>query len=258
VADPIGEFEENYLVYSNDPKSSSITFTVTGNVKPPPAFVKRIGTVNLRHGVTIGNLNFWPTATPLVSVDQGEHFRFSLRVKSVEKKDAKIKIGTAEFENVTWKLRQESDVTTWIDFDVGPISQPGSISKSINVETDSPGKATIALTVVVIAENLIATPRSIDLPDLSLADLQGRDRVIGRFGLRKLIGEFQIKAITCTLTFIRVEHQSLVDGSNYVIRLTLEAARAKPGSYSGSVRVETDDPVKSLVEIPIKVRIVGR
>lgn len=259
MKEPIGEFEENYLVYSNDSKNPSITLTVAGNVKPLPAFIKRMGNVDLRRGETVGSFNIWPTARPLVTVDRGERFSFSLRVKLPEGKETEIKLATTELEPVACKLRRGSGSQSWLDFDVGPISQPGSISKSVSLETEGSEKATIWLTVIVVAENLTTTPNSIDIPNLSLAGLEVRDRTIGRIGIRKSVGTFRIKTLTSTLPFVKLEQRILVEGSNYLIRLTIDSTKLpKAGPYSGSVRIETDDPVRPLLEIPIKIRLVER
>jgi hypothetical protein len=49
----------------------------------------------------------------------------------------------------------------------------------------------------------------------------------------------------------------MVDGSNYLIRITIDAAKSlKQGAYEGVVLIETDEGHR--VEVPVKVKLVDR
>ena len=49
----------------------------------------------------------------------------------------------------------------------------------------------------------------------------------------------------------------MVDGSNYLIRITIDGTRSlKPGAYEGVVLIETDEGHR--VEVPIKLKLVDR
>ena len=110
----------------------------------------------------------------------------------------------------------------------------------------------VKLKTSVPVDNLVVTPKDIDFGDLPVAGLSGS---VKRFGIRKLVGSFHIKTLSSTLPFLKLEQATMVDGSNYVIRVSIDQSKARPGSYSGSVVVETYEAHR--IEIPVKIKIVG-
>jgi hypothetical protein len=79
-------------------------------------------------------------------------------------------------------------------------------------------------------------------------------RRTGRVGIRKQVGSFQIKSLTSTLAFLKLEKQTIVEGSNYLVRVTLDTTSLpKAGPYTGVIRIETDDSLTPVVEIHVKV-----
>src|SRR6185369_12191321 len=112
----------------------------------------------------------------------------------------------------------------------------------------------VQLMTTVPAENLVVTPRELDFGDLTLA---GIGRTVQRIGIRKIVGSFHIKALSSTLPFLKLQQATMVDGSNYLIRITIDSTRpVKPGAYSGVVLIETDEGHR--VEVPIKIKLVNR
>ena len=113
--------------------------------------------------------------------------------------------------------------------------------------------------MVVLAENVITTPASLDIGEITLSSLRAQPRGIGRVGVRKLTGAFRITALSSSLQFIKLEQQIIVEGSNYLIRLGSDPSLLpKPGSYDGFLRIETDDSQKPRIEVPIRLILVDR
>jgi hypothetical protein len=111
----------------------------------------------------------------------------------------------------------------------------------------------IPVTVNIQAENFLVTPRQLDFGEVSLADLQSSPKV-GRVGIRKMVGAFHIKALSSTLGFLKLEQQTIVEGSNYLIRARIDSAKLpKAGTYNGVLQIETDDAQFPRLELPIKV-----
>ena len=82
-------------------------------------------------------------------------------------------------------------------------------------------------------------------------------RAIQRVGVRKIVGSFHIKTLSSTLPFLKLQQATMVDGSNYLIRITIDAARSlKPGPYEGVMLIETDEGHR--VEVSIKLKLVNR
>ena len=218
--DPIGAFEENYVVYTNDPQQPSLTVTLAGDVKPVPEFVKRIGKVDLQRGEQVGGFTVWPTARPGISIDRGERLKFALRIRSRTTDAGQLKLATNSTDKIGYKLRRETTGTYWLDIEAGPFSEAGTQSAIIEMAAgaDASTAVKIELTVNVLAENLIVTPSSLDLGNLQLSNLRERSRLVGRLGVRKLTGIFHITALSSSLGFIKLEQQTIVDGNNYLIK----------------------------------------
>ena len=78
-----------------------------------------------------------------------------------------------------------------------------------------------------------------------------------RVGIRKIVGTFHIKAVSSTLPFLKLEQVTMVENSNYLIRITIDAAKpVKAGSYDGVLLIETDGGKR--LEVPIKMTLVDR
>jgi hypothetical protein len=203
----------------------------------------------------------WPTARPAISVDRGERFSFGLRLRSAQPEARELQLLTQGTDGVAYKLRRETNGTGfWLDIDAGPFGEGGTKSATIELSAGTGAPPLIIhLSLTVFTENIVATPSSLDLGELLLSNLQERSRLVGRLGLRKQAGLFHLTALSSSLGFIKVEQQTIVNGSNYLIRLTIDPALLpKPGSYSGVVRIETDDASRPRVEVPIKVTVADR
>ena len=109
----------------------------------------------------------------------------------------------------------------------------------------------IELLVSVPAENVVATPRELDFGEVPLAKAQGS---LKRVGIRKIVGSFHIKSASSTLPFLKLEQATMIEGSNYLIRVTIDPARRlKPGSYEGLLIIETDEGHRAEVKVKIKL-----
>jgi len=169
---------------------------------------------------------------------------------------------TKSTKQIDYKLRRETKgIGYWLDIAAGPFDEPGPHPLTIELATVSdPSPAVkIQLSLNVLAENVIATPNSLEIGELLISSLRAQPRSIGRLGVRKLTGAFRITAISSSLQFIKLEQQAIVEGSNYLIRLTTDPSLLpKPGSYKGILRIETDDSQKPRIEVPISLMVVDR
>ncbi|HJQ67597.1 MAG TPA: hypothetical protein VKA70_01390 [Blastocatellia bacterium] len=251
----VGPVERVYDLYTSDPRNRVVKLTLRADVKPLPDFVRRIANSNIGHGEAAGSFNVWPAANPVVAAARGESVKLSLRIRPTAP-------GTGELQLLNdnggrYRLRREANKDGyWLDIESGPINEPGSHKQAIQLQTAgaSQTQLTLNLTVNIAAENLIATPASLDLGELELANLKGGLPKTFRLGVRKVIGTFNIKSINSTLPFLKIERQTIVEGSNYLIKVSVDpASLPKPGPYNGLLRIETDDAQSPRVEVPIKV-----
>ena len=201
----------------------------------------------------------------MVSAARGESVKLSLRIRPTARGVGELQLSNDN--GGRYRLRREANKDGyWLDIESEPINEPGSHKRSIQLQTagGNPSQLTVQLTINIAltlqltiniaAENLIATPASLDMGELELANLKSGFQKTARLGVRKLIGTFNIKSVTATLPFLKLDRQTIVEGSNYLIKVSINPdSLPKPGPYSGLLRIETDDAQSPRVEVPIKV-----
>lgn len=255
-----GPFEQHHEIYTNDPRQPVVKLTLAAEVKPLPDFLKRIANANATHGEQVGPFKVWPTAHPSVAVEPGEQLKIALRIRPTSPDSGSLRLATNQ--DGPYKLRREaSGEGYWLDIEIAAASQASGQTIVIAFESSNliAPHLSIPLTINVPAENLIVTPKDIDLGKLSLASLKTGMAKSSRVGLRKLVGTFQIKSLSATLPFIKLEAQTIVDGSNYLIKVSLIAEKLPAaGSYSGTLLIETSDTARPRVEVPVKLTLADR
>lgn len=178
----------------------------------------------------------------------------ALRLRALAPDAGTLKLGAGAPDS--WNLRREAAGDYWLDI---PVDASGGTATSaapliVDLGENRSGEIRVQLMVTVPAENLVVTPRDLDFGELTLAGVSG---AVQRVGIRKIVGSFRIKTLSSTLPFLKLAPATMVEGSNYLIRITIDPAKPlKPGAYSGVVHMETDEGVK--VDVPIKVKLVDR
>lgn len=205
----------------------------------------------------MGSLVVWPVARPEINLESGEVFKFSLRIRPLESAPLSLQLFTESTDQLKVNLRKERDVEGyWLDMQLGPMSEPGTRTIPVLV-TSGTEEVTIQVEATVVAEGLVVTPATLDMGEVSHAALKDGSRRLGRFGVRKPVGIFQIKSISTTLPFLTLEKQVITEGTNYVIRVVLETKNPpKIGAYNGVIKIVTDDPRSPVLEVPVKLTII--
>jgi hypothetical protein len=228
--------------------------TIIANVKPLPPYVKRITTADVTHGETNGAFQIWPTSRPVISVEPGERLTITLRIRALASDAGSLKLGSGAPDS--WKLRREAAGDYWLDIPIEAGGGSGSRTAPLVVDLgdNRSREIRVQLMVTVPTENLVVTPRDLDFGQLTLASVSG---AIQRVGVRKIVGSFHIKALSSTLPFLKLQQATMVDGSNYLIRVTIDPTKPlKRGAYEGVVLIETDEGRR--VEVPIKLQLIDR
>lgn len=190
----------------------------------------------------------WPTARPAITIEPGERLNISLRLRALIAEPGTLKLPADA--PAPWKLRHEANGDYWLDI---PIDAGGSrrVTLVADMADGRSREVRIQLMVTVPAENVVVTPREVDFGEVSLAEARGS---LKRVGIRKLVGSFHIKSASSTLAFLKLEQATMVEGSNYLIRVTIDPARRlKPGSYEGLLIIETDEGHRAEVKVKIKL-----
>ncbi|HKA16777.1 MAG TPA: hypothetical protein VKN18_00540 [Blastocatellia bacterium] len=250
TADHTGPLEASYELQTNDPKHPIIKVSIIANVKPLPAYVKRIRTADVAHGEPVGAFHVWPTARPAITVEPGEKASIALRIRALTPDAGTLKLSPDA--PGSWKLRREANGDYWLDIGLEGAASASRAAQLIVEGSPSPQQIRIQLMVAVPAENLTVTPKELDFGEQNLTSLGS---AIQRFGIRKQVGSFHIKNLSSTLSFLKFQQSTMVEGSNYLIRITVDATKPiKAGAFEGMVIVETDDGNK--VELPVKIKFV--
>jgi len=218
-----------------------------------PEYVKRIGGRDIAHGQLAGPANIWPASNPSLEVEKGERVTLALRLRPA-KPAGLLKANLLPNTPPGVKLRHEAAGTGyWLDVATEPITAQTSIEVPLRVEDDSAASnLTIKITFNVPAVNLVATPKELELGAIGLSELKSGTPKTGRLGVRKLVGTFRITNLRSSLPFLSLEQKTIVEGSNYLIRVTVNPS-AKPGAYAGTINVDTDDGQH--LEVPVKLTI---
>jgi hypothetical protein len=250
----VGPVVRDYDLYTSDPRHRVVKLSLRADVKPLPGFVKSITNTNIGHGENVESFNIWPAANPVMSSARGDSVRLSLRIRPRARDAGELQLSPAG--GGQYRLRRAANKEDyWLDVETEPMNEPGSHTRNIELKTADINQPPliVKLTINIAAENLIATPTSLDLGELELSGLKSGAQKTARLGVRKLIGVFSIKSVSSTLPFLKFDRQTIVEGSNYLIKVSINlASLPKPGPYSGVLRIETDDPQTPRVEVPIK------
>jgi hypothetical protein len=234
-----------------------VTLRLIANSKALPDFVKGISNANITTGEKLGALHLWPTAKPEVTVARNTQTNLAIRITPTLDEPLELKLVSTHFEQAKLSLRREAATNVyWLDIETAPLAEPGVRQVKIDLQSLSPRveELSISLTLRVLDDTIIFTPAVVNCGVVSLADWTKMVLRVGRAGIRKTAGAFQVKAVSSTLDFLKPEVQTIVEGSNYLLTInTVTGKLPKAGAYEGKVIVETDDPQKPRVEIPVKI-----
>src|SRR5262249_12658416 len=250
-----GPFDRSYELKTNDPDRRTLKLSVSGTVKPVPAFVKRISNAEISTSAELGPFLVWPSAHPVVPVEPGERLSISLRLRpKVPGQNLQLEF-VGELAPFGPKLRhEESGFGYWLDVPINARDQSFSQTVLMTILTNPSQRFDLTLDVNVQTDTIIATPRELNLKPMSLAELDGRQ--VARLGIRKTVGSMRLKSVASTLPFLRLEQQTIVEGSNYLVRVYVDAGRAtKAGSYKGSITAVTEDG-KS-IQVPVAITLTA-
>lgn len=241
---------------TNDPRRPLLKVTVKANVKPLPDAVKRIQNAALEQGEQVGNFVAWPTARPIITLDRGEASMVAVRLRPATTASGSLKLARAAAD---YQLKRETNGSGyWLEIRVPPTDDTAArtITVPLEIGDGATGALTVQLTVNVAAESVIVMPRQLDLGEVGR---QSGVTVVGRLSLRKQVGAFHIKSLSASLEFLSVASRTMVDGSNYLIRVQVDLTKLpKAGTYTGGLRIETDDRNAPRIEVPVKLVIVDR
>jgi hypothetical protein len=251
TTDKRGPIESSFELETNDPNHRFIKVSVRANVKPLPAYVKRIASANIARGEENGAFQIWPTGRPVITLEPGERLPIAIRIRALAPNAGALKLGAGAPES--WKLKGEAS-EYWLDIQADSASGSRTVPLVVETPDGRSREIRVQLTVNVPAQNLVARPGELDFGDVTLERAEGAYQ---RLGIRQIVGSFQIKSLSSTLPFLKFEQVVIVPGSNYLIRITIDPSKPlKVGPHQGLIIVETDGGNR--IEVPVKLNAVDR
>lgn len=191
----------------------------------------------------------------MLVVEPGERIALSMRLRTkggASLGDLQLAEGAPSF----CKLQRETKGGGAIlDCALQAPAQTTSYVIPLRLGGPAPEDLRVTINLDVPSNNFSITPSDLDLGEVSLKDLASGSLMVGRVGVRKQAGSFRITSVTSTLPFLVFEHQPIIEGSSYLVRVNLTNEKApRPGSYTGVIRIETGEKP---CEIPVKITIRG-
>ena len=214
--------------------------------QPAPATIplKRVGSFN------ISPSDKWVTAV-VTGLTMSNTFSFA----SVDKKPAhitKINQGGKDFD-VT--LRTVEDGKQYaLAVTSNPALKPGRYTQTVEVVTDDPDMPRIPIELEInVYPLVIATPQTLMLPKLTLQSDLSRI-AIPTIYVRKVKGDgLQIKRVSSTLPFLKLELQTEKAGEAYTVHASLDRSSGlSAGNFEGKILIETNDPDARVLEVVVR------
>ncbi len=167
-----------------------------------------------------------------------------------------VRLLSVESSDPTFQVRADtlSDGRRYqLRVDLNPEAPPGRYEGTITLRTDSPEDAVREIPALAIVRDLVNT--SISRVDFSTTLISGLDfQAAARrtVQVRRHQGtDFEVTAATTDVSMLDVEIEPRTPGESYLVHLSINRERVVPGAFSGTLRIETNDPTAPLLELPI-------
>ena len=229
-----------------------LKLTVTADIEALPNYVGRIENAAVNQGEELDGFNIWPAIRPRVTLDRSERLTVSLRIRRSNQLAGTLPAQEGSLEGVAYKLRQDG-ATYWLDLAISPPSEVGRRIVPINLKVNEGlvHQLGLAVNMNVEGQGLVASPSVLDLGEKSIDESSG---LVARVGIRRSTGSFQLRRVSSTLSFLKLETLTVVAGSNYVIRITIAPGSTLPqGAQNGAIVIETDDSSSPRLEVPVRI-----
>lgn len=240
TSDLQGEVETGVILHTNDPQNPIITLKLQGKVKPP--------------------VELQPYSSLFISAFRGEEKEGALTIVNNAKQPLKITRMISKSEQFRARLETVKAGRQYrLLAKVSPRAFPGRSKDTVLLYTDNEKKPEIEIPVKLFIKNEVyAIPDYLDLgtPKLGALEQAAKSEKI-------LIGKVLVKTrhhsgpkdfqigITSDLPFLKVENSPVGGGRSYQLSVYLVKAKLVRGSFTGKIRVHTNDQKVPLVIIPV-------
>ncbi|MFN0120377.1 MAG: hypothetical protein ACKV2V_07740 [Blastocatellia bacterium] len=232
---------------TNDPDKRSFTLNLLMLVKKPDIEGARVGPFIVSPGERIN-----------VRVAQGAASKIAFAVHVNNGQAATVKEVKTEGEAVTLKMETvEAGRRYMFTGTTAANLGPGTYEGLARITTDSKDMPELNVKLLVVVDPAVTVnPKFLDFGTLPISSPDYDASRIGKF---LFVGQARgaglvIQKVSSDLPFIRAEIRPAAgDGAMHVL-VGFDGAKLKPGSYTGKVILEFNNPLTPMVEIPVTVK----
>lgn len=233
---PAGNLDAQAVVHLSDPKKPRVTLTMTGVV---------------RQSIVVQ-----PTPDVVVSLYQDQSAERRLTIVNRDDRPLTVKglrVAGTHFTAVLKTL--EAGKTYEVVVTVPSGLDAGQHQESLILDTDHPriGQMHVGVSVFV-KKNLYISPEAIDFGQVSLEQVQAVSAApvtLQTTTIRKREGNFTITSMTTDVPGVRLDRSPSGSSQVFGINVRLDPNRVKRGTLAGIVRIETDDKLFPVIELPV-------
>lgn len=241
TTDFTGPISKAVLVYTNDPANPATTIVIKADVQ---AFIDVVPRSFVRFNVLQGE-----TAEEKVVLVPSQPVDF--KVLSVDTGSLPI---SASFRKLAGaELIQGRNQPQWeITFSVPANAQEGAINQKVTVKTTAEKSPTVTINIAGVVRPIVQVlPATVDLGTVP------KDAPVGRTVLlinNRQNHELEIASAKVASDLFTTEVTPIQPGQRYQLAVTLKAG-APSGNHKTTLVVETNDPTRSRIEVPVQVTV---
>jgi hypothetical protein len=235
-----GAVEGRAVLELNDPASPAITLVLRAVVKQP--------------------IEFTPYPAVYASLYQGESARRSVRIDINRERPLGLVRLERHGEHFQAAIKPIVPARAYeLEVTVPPTVSPGRYSEAVFLYTDDPQVPRLMVPVnVLVKTEVYANPDKVDFGTVSLGQLAAQPSVLDlltqSFMVRKRAARFSITGLSSDLPFLSLRRSPDGPGNAEAFRLdvALSKDRLRPGPFSGTITVLTDDKEFPRIVVPVR------
>lgn len=237
-----GAFAKSVGVFTNDPEHAMIELTVRAKAEPhisvKPGYARYIVVQGESKSGTIAQTLWAPDGTPFDVVKVESPYPFL----AVTFREATPEERVPDVQGKQWR------VETTLSNDA-PI---GALADHFRITTNHPKQKLVAIPISGFVRPVLAvTPQKADFGTIELREPHNRTINVKNFATEPI----KITGVEGTLPGLKTTVESLEEGREYAVRVTLSPGMAK-GPFDGKLTIRTDSPKRPVIEIEMHGTVI--
>jgi hypothetical protein len=230
------------MLFLNDKKQPKVVLTLTGTVTAP--------------------LDILPYPAVYLSQFAGERESRSVTIKNNQEHKFSITKLEPQGKNFSAGLKVlEPGKEYRIDVTVPPGTAIGRYREALILHTDDKAYPRLNIEMnILVKPDVFVTPETLDFGRINLTQVKSNSSLLNLleqdFLVKRKTGDMTIKGISADFPFLKLTQDPIGKAQNFQVNVGLAQDKLKPGKFSGSIILETDDPKFSKLAIPVSGEII--